>query len=109
KFTTWSTLVYPYLKNGQITMDASQNSAVATTPPNPTQLNWGLYTTLSANRLGFFEVDGYDSGGNYFTTKGPNLSTQDNLSSRAMFTTDRDPDTPTFGIFYFDSWLACNP
>lgn len=108
-FVTWSTLVWPYMKNGQITMDAAANTAVATVSPDPGTFNWGRYTSISANRLGFFESDGYDSGGNYFTNKGRVISSQENLSTRAMLVTSRDPTNPTFGVFFFDQWLACNP
>lgn len=109
KFVVWSTLVWPYLKNGQITMDATANTGVATMAPTPGAFNWGLYTTFAANRLGFFDHDGYDSGGNYFVQRGRSITAQENLSSRAMFTTSRYPGDETFGVWYFDNWLACNP
>lgn len=107
-FTTWSTLIWPYVKNGDITMDSAQRAPVATTAPNPASLNWGLYTTISANRLGFFEVDGYN-GSTYFVNKGRSLSAQENLSSRAMFTTGIDPRGGGWGVFFFDHWLAVDP
>jgi prepilin-type N-terminal cleavage/methylation domain-containing protein len=109
RFVTWSTLVWPYLKNGQITMDAAGNTAVATLPPTTGSYNWGRYTSFSANRLGFFEYDHYDSGGNYLIEKGRVISAQENLSTRAMFVTARDPRATTFGAFYFDHWQAVDP
>lgn len=109
QFVTWSTLVYPYMKNGDITMDNAQRAPVATTPPSTGSFNWGRYTTLSANRLGFFEADGYDGNGNYFVNKGRNLSTQENLSSRAMLTAGRDSRGGGWGVFYFDPYLAVDP
>lgn len=107
-FTTWSTLAWPYMKNGEITMDAAQRAPVATSAPNPTSLNWGLYTTISANRLGFFEADGY-SGATYYVNKGRNLSAQENLSTRAMLTSGIDSRGGGWGVFYFDPWQAADP
>ena len=107
-FVTWSTLLYPYMKNGDITMDAAQRAPVATTAPAPGSFNWGRYTTISANRLGFFEADGYN-GGTYFVNKGRDISAQENLSTRAMFTTGRDSRGGGFGVFYFDPYLAVDP
>ncbi len=107
-FVTWSTLVYPYTKNGDITMDATQRAPVATLPPSPGSFNWGRYTTLSANRLGFFESDGY-SGSTYFVNKGRSISSQENLSTRAMLTTGRDSRGGGWGVFYWDHYLACDP
>src|SRR5690606_21201394 len=84
RFVTWSTLIWPYMKNGGITMDSFANTGVATTAPTAGSYNWGRYTTLSANRLGFFDSDGW-VGTEYKITKGRNLSAQENLSTRAMF------------------------
>jgi prepilin-type N-terminal cleavage/methylation domain-containing protein len=108
RFVTWSTLIWPYLKNGGITMDTHANSAVATTPPTVGSYNWGRFTSIAANRLGFFEYD-YWSGSVYNVEKGRVISAQENLSSRAMFTTSRYTTAPTFGVFFFDHWLACDP
>ncbi len=108
RFVAWSTLVWPYMKNAQITMDTTANTGVATTTPTPGSLNWGRYTSISANRLGFFESDQW-VGSTYVVNKGRNISAQENLSSRAMFTTSRYPGIETLGVFYFDQWLACNP
>ncbi len=107
-FVTWPMLIYPYLKNGDITMDAADHAQVATLPPSPGAYNWGRFTTLSANRLGFFEVDGYN-GSDYFDNKGRNISGVQDLSTRAMLTTSRWPGDETFGVFFFDNWLACDP
>jgi prepilin-type N-terminal cleavage/methylation domain-containing protein len=108
RFVVWSTLVWPYMKNGQICMDAAANTAVATTPPTPGSFNWGLYTSLAANRLGFFEHD-YYVGSEYRVDKGRTLSSQENLSTRAMMVTSRYPTDTKFGIFFFDNWLAVKP
>ncbi len=108
QFATWSTLVWPYMKNGDITMDATQRAPVATTSPATDSYNWGRYTTISANRLGFFEADGYN-GSTYFVNKGRSISAQENLSSRAMLTTGRDYRGGGFGVFFFDPWLAADP
>ncbi|RYG24150.1 prepilin-type N-terminal cleavage/methylation domain-containing protein [bacterium] len=108
QFVTWSTLVWPYMKNGDITMDAAQRAPVATTPPSIGSFNWGRYTTISANRLGFFEADGWN-GSTYFVNKGRNIASQENLSTRAMFTTGRDSRGGGWGVFYFDPWLAADP
>ena len=107
-FPTWSTLVWPYMKNGGITMDAAQNATFATAVPNPGTPNWGIFTTLAANNLGFFNWDQW-VGATYVINYGRNLSAQENISTRAMFVTSRDPSAPTFGVFFFDHWLACNP
>lgn len=109
RFVTWSTLVWPYMKNGQITMDAAANSAVNTNePPSVGSYNWGRYTSISANRLGFFEWDEW-VGGVYYARKGRVISAQENLTERAMLITSRDPRNHRFGVFFFDHWLACNP
>lgn len=108
RFVTWSTLVWPYMKNAQITMDNAANIAVATTPPTTGSFNWGRYTTISANRLGFFDSDSWATG-SYVMTKGRNISSQENLSSRAMLTTGRDSTDEKFGVFFFDHWLVANP
>ena len=110
-FVTWSTNVWPYMKNGDITMDRAANTAVATSPPEPGSFNWGRYTSLSANRLGFFEWDlwVYEGSWVYYDYKGRVLSAQNELSRRAMLVTSRDPRNLNFGSFYFDSWLASNP
>ncbi|HWD40903.1 MAG TPA: prepilin-type N-terminal cleavage/methylation domain-containing protein [Fimbriimonas sp.] len=110
QFTTWSAVIYPYTKNGGVNMDASDVPQLATpAPPGPTPLvNWGLYTTLSANRLGFFTHDGYDGGGNYYDYIGRNVSSQNNISQRAMLTTSKWPGQQ-LGVFFFDNWLAANP
>ncbi len=108
RFVTWSTLIWPYMKSGGITMDAAASTAVATSAPTAGSFNWGRYTSLSANRLGFFDSDSWATG-SYVITKGRNLSAQENISSRAMFITSRDPGNQSFGSFYFDHWLACDP
>lgn len=108
RFVAWSTLIWPYMKNAQITMDTTANSAVATSAPSPGSFNWGIYTTISANRLGFFGHDSWASG-SYVITTGRNISSQENLSSRAMFTTGRYPTDEKFGFLYFDQWQACDP
>lgn len=108
RFVVWSTLVWPYLKNGGITMDAAANTSLATTPPSTGSFNWGLYTTIAANRLGFFEHDEW-VGSTYVVHKGRNIAAQENLSSRAMFTTSRYPGDEAFGVWMFDHWLACDP
>lgn len=108
RFVTWTTLIWPYVKTGGITMDAAANAAVATLPPAIGSFNWGRYTTLSANRLGFFEWDQW-VGSDYVVHKGRSISAQENLSQRAMFTTSRYPGDEVFGVFYFDNWLACDP
>jgi prepilin-type N-terminal cleavage/methylation domain-containing protein len=107
-FVTWTTLVYPYTKNGDISMDAHQRAPVATTPPKPGSFNWGRYTTIAANRLGFFEADGWN-GSTYYVNKGRDISSQQNLSSRAMFTASRDARGGGWGVFFFDPWLASDP
>jgi prepilin-type N-terminal cleavage/methylation domain-containing protein len=107
-FVTWSTLVYPYMKNADVTMDTALRAPVATLPPTPGSFNWGRFTTISANRLGFFESDSWATG-SYVVTKGRDVSSQENLSSRAMFTVAHDPRMNRFGVFYFDSWLAADP
>jgi prepilin-type N-terminal cleavage/methylation domain-containing protein len=107
-FVTWYTLTHPYTKNGEITMDTTNRARVATTAPGPTSGNWSRFTTISANRLGFFEADRYE-GSVYVTQKSRNVSGQENLSSRAMFTVGRRSDTNSFGQFFFDQWLACDP
>lgn len=108
RFVTWSTMLWPYLKNGPITMDVNANSAVATLAPSVGSYNWGRFTSLSANRLGFFESDSWATG-SYVVTKGRNLAAQENISTRAMFVPTRDPRATTFGVFYFDHWQACDP
>lgn len=108
RFVTWSTLIWPYLKNGGITMDTHANTAVAPTAPTTGSFNWGRYTSISANRLGLFEWDDWQ-GSNYLVHKGRVLTAQEDISTRAMFTTSRYPTAPTFGVFYFDSWQACDP
>lgn len=108
RFVTWSTLVWPYMKNAQITMDTTANSAVATSAPTPGSFNWGRYTSITANRLGFFESDSWASG-SYVVTRGRNISSQENISTRAMFVTGRYPTDEKFGMFFFDQWLACDP
>ena len=111
RFVTWSTLAWPYMKNGGITMDAARNTAVATSPPEPGSYNWGRYTSLAANRIGFFEWDQwvYDGGWTYHIHKGRVLSAQEHLATRSMLITSRDPRDTMFGSFYFDHWLASNP
>jgi prepilin-type N-terminal cleavage/methylation domain-containing protein len=108
RFVTWSTLIWPYMKNGGITMDAAQHAPVATTVPNPGTFNWGRFTTFAANRLGFFDHDAW-VGATYVVYRGRNLAAQENISSRAMLVTSRFPDDLRFGMFFFDHWLACNP
>lgn len=108
RFVTWSTLVWPYMKNGEITMDAAFRAGVAPLAPEPAGFNWGRYTTISANRLGFFEWDSWASG-SYEVFKGRNLSAQENISTRAMLVTGRDPRGGPWGAFYFDNWQACDP
>jgi prepilin-type N-terminal cleavage/methylation domain-containing protein len=108
RFVAWSNLIWPYMKNGQITMDASANTAVATVPPAPGSFNWHLLTSIAANRLGFFEYD-YWSGSTYIVEKGRAISSQEDLSSRAMFTTSRWPGAEQYGVFFFDHWLASDP
>ena len=108
RFVTWSTLLWPYLKNGPITMDVNAASAVATLKPTTGSFNWGRYTSLAANRLGFFDSDSWASG-SYVVTRGRNLSAQENISSRAMFMPTRDPRDTSFGVFFFDHWLAADP
>lgn len=110
QFTTWSANVYPYTKNGGVNMDYSNLPPLATpAPPGPLPLvNWGLYTSLAANRLGFFNHDGYDSSGNYFNYIGRVISSQNDLADRAMLTTSKWVDQQ-LGIFFFDNWLAANP
>ena len=112
RFVTWSTLAWPYMKNGNITMDVAAQGAVSTREvPTIGSYNWGRYTSLAANRIGFFEWDEwvFNDGWTYYIHKGRNLSAQENLSTRAMLLTSRDPRDPLFGSFYFDHWLACNP
>ena len=112
RFVTWSTLVWPYMKNGGITMDETAKSAVATTNPVAGSFNWGRFTSIGANRLGFFEHDEWvwdGSAWQYVVHKGRSIATQENLSTRAMLVTTRYPTAPTFGLFYFDNWLACDP
>ncbi|MEZ0327747.1 MAG: type II secretion system protein [Fimbriimonas sp.] len=108
RFVAWSTNVWPYMKNAQITMDAAGPISVATMPPSKGSFNWGLLTSISANRLGFFESDSW-AGDVYRVEKGRNLSSQENLSSRAMFTTSRWPGAEQYGVFFFDHWLAVDP
>jgi prepilin-type N-terminal cleavage/methylation domain-containing protein len=108
RFVVWSTLVWPYMKNAGITMDTAANTAVATTTPSPGSFNWGIYTSIAANRLGFFEYDHWD-GETYNVDKGRVITAQENLSSRAMFTPSRYPGAETYGVFFFDNWLACDP
>jgi prepilin-type N-terminal cleavage/methylation domain-containing protein len=108
KFVAWSTLIWPYMKNAGITMDTSANTQVATTTPTKGSFNWGLLTSISANRLGFFESDSWSTG-TYQVQKGRSLSSQENLSSRAMFTTSRWPGAEQYGVFFFDHWLAADP
>jgi prepilin-type N-terminal cleavage/methylation domain-containing protein len=107
RFVTWSTLLWPYLKNGDITMDSAARAAVAPTAPAPGSLNWSRFTSIGANRLGFFEYDAWVNG-TYTVNKGRSISSQENLSSRAMFTTTRDPRNLTLGQFYFDPWQAAD-
>jgi len=106
-FVTWTTTIWPYMKNGEITMDTSQRAPVATTAPSPGSFNWGRYTTIAVNRLGAFEVETYTT--EYGIQKGRNLAGQENISTRAMFTTSRDDRGGGWGVFYFDGWLACDP
>lgn len=109
QFTTWSTNVYPYTKNGGVNMDYSNMPQLATpAPPGPLPyVNWGLYTSLGANRLGFFDHDGYN-GSQYFVDIGRVIDEQNNLSQRCMFLTTKWPGNQ-LGLFYFDNWLAANP
>ena len=109
-FTTWSTSVYPYTKNGGVNMDFSNLPQLATPPP-PGPLpyvNWGLYTSIGANRLGFFNHDGYNSSGQYFNDIGRDVSSQNNLAQRAMLITTHWVGAQ-LGVFFFDNWLAANP
>jgi prepilin-type N-terminal cleavage/methylation domain-containing protein len=108
RFTPWAASVWPYMKNGQITMDAAANNAVATVTPNPGTYNWGRFTSIGANRTGFFEHDGWN-GSTYYVRKGRVISAQENISSRAMLTTSRYGGDLSRGMFYFDPWLASDP
>lgn len=107
-FVTWNTMVWPFMKSGEITMDAMQRANVATMAPGPNSVNWSRFTTIGANRLGFFEADRYE-GSTYITEKSRSYTAQENLSQRAMFTISRRNDTKSFGMFFWDQWLAVNP
>lgn len=117
-FTTWSDNVYPYAKNGGIFMDDSNVPPLATPPPpgplyptpTPHYVNWATSTTIGANRLGFFDHDGYN-GSTYSVEIGRVLTAQNDLSGRAMLSTTQDPQSgfTNYGNFYYDNWLAANP
>ncbi|MBX3111773.1 MAG: DUF1559 domain-containing protein [Fimbriimonadaceae bacterium] len=106
-FITWTTELWPYMKNGEITMDSAQRAPVATLAPSPGSFNWGRYTTIGINRIGAAGVESYTD--TYHFTPGRNLSTQENISTRALFTATRDDRGGGWGVFYFDSWQACDP
>src|SRR5688500_8728791 len=54
RFVAWSTLIWPYMMSALTNLYTTAKSAVATSGPRQGCFYWGIYTTISASRLGGF-------------------------------------------------------